>query len=166
MPTLIKDHAIVEDSYQRVQAADGVLLLPAADVLVDLATWQAHRAQLLAHPQRKGVLLAADQFAETLAEDCQLLDLIAVDFPAFADGRGYSTAYLLRTRYGFRGELRAVGDVFKDVLFYQRRVGFDAHLVRADKDAEVALAGLRDFSTTYQHSADGRDAVYHLRRNA
>lgn len=166
MPTLIKGNEIAQNTYVRIDAVDGHLSLPMQDVLVGLSTWQQHREQLLAHPLRKGVFLEADQFAENLAQDCQKLDLIAINFPAFADGRGYSTAYLLRTRYGYTGELRAMGDVFKDTLFYQRRVGFDAHVLPADKDATVALKGLQDFAETYQHSADNKASVYARRRNA
>ncbi len=166
MPTLIKGNEIAQNTYVRLDAVDGHLSLPIQDVLVSLQTWQQHRDQLLAHPLRKGVFLESDQFAEELAQDCHKLDLIAVNFPAFADGRGYSTAYLLRTRYGYTGELRAVGDVFKDTLFYQRRVGFDAHVVPDDKDAVVALKGLQDFAESYQHSADNKASIYVRRRNA
>lgn len=154
MPTLIKKGAIAADTYTRADAIDGVLALPDGDVLVGLDTLLAHRAQVLAHAGRKGVQLKPDQFAEQVAELVTELDLVAVEFPAFADGRGYSTAYLLRTRFGFKGELRAVGDVFKDTLFYQARVGFDAFAIRDDKDAEVALRGLEDFSEVYHASAD------------
>ncbi|MES2719562.1 MAG: DUF934 domain-containing protein [Pseudomonadota bacterium] len=154
MPTLIKSGAIAADSYTRVDAIDGTLTLPAGDVLVGLDTLLAHRAHVLTHVGRKGVQLKPDQFAEQIADLVTELDLVAVEFPAFADGRGYSTAYLLRTRFGYTGELRAVGDVFKDTLFYQARVGFDAFAIRDDKDAEVALRGLEDFSEVYHASAD------------
>lgn len=155
MPTLIKRGQIAANTYTRVTSAeDGSLTLPEGDVLVDLATLRLHLDAILAHGARKGVLLASDEFAESVADVVQQLDLIAIDFPAFADGRGYSTAYLLRTRHGYTGELRAVGDVFKDTLFYQRRVGFDAFLIRADKDAAVALKGLDDFNEVYHASAD------------
>jgi uncharacterized protein (DUF934 family) len=166
MPTLIKGNEIAQNTYVRIDAVDGHLSLPMQDVLVGLSTWQQHREQLLAHPLRKAVFLEPDQFAESLAEDCQKLDMIAINFPAFADGRGYSTAYLLRTRYGFTGELRAMGDVFKDTLFYQRRVGFDAHVLPDDRDALVAIKGLEDFAETYQYSADNKASVYATRRNA
>lgn len=155
MPTLINRGQIVADTYVAAEVAvDGTLTLPAGDVLVDLDTLLAHRAQILAHGGRKGVRLKPDQFAESLDGLQQSLDLIAIEFPAFADGRGYSTAYLLRTRLGYTGELRAIGDVFKDTLFYQQRVGFDAFAIRDGKDAEVALKGLQDFSEVYHASAD------------
>ena len=87
-----------------------------------------------------------------LAADIKTLALIAVNFPTFKDGRGYSTAYLLRTRYSYTGELRAVGDIQRDQLFYLHRVGFNAFAVREDKDIEAALKSLNDFSNVYQAS--------------
>src|SRR4029077_2163150 len=78
------------------------------------------------------------------------LPLLAVDFPKFTDGRGYSVAYLLRSRFGYRGELRAIGDVLPDQLFFMRRVGFDAFAVRPDKDIRQALHYLQLFWAPYQ----------------
>jgi uncharacterized protein (DUF934 family) len=79
--------------------------------------------------------------------------LIAVRFPVFSDGRGYSTATLLR-RLGWQGELRAVGDVLRDQLFYLSRVGFNSFAIREDRSADDALAGLNDFSERYQGAVD------------
>ena len=78
---------------------------------------------------------------------------VEVNFPSFTDGRGYSIARLLRERYGYEGELRAVGDVQRDQLFYLSRCGFDAFLLREGEDAEEAIAALQDFSDAYQASA-------------
>jgi len=80
------------------------------------------------------------------------LGLIAVHFPQAVDGRGYSTAALLRTRHGWKGDLRAVGDVLRDQLFYLRRVGFTSFAIREDRSAEHAIASLADFSGAYQTS--------------
>jgi uncharacterized protein (DUF934 family) len=86
--------------------------------------------------------------------------VVAVDFPKFADGRGYSIAYNLRARLGYTGELRAIGDVLRDQLFYMQRVGFDAFAVRADKNIHDALKGLTDFSETYQSSWDQKNPLF------
>lgn len=164
MPKLIKDRAIVEDSYTLVAPDEtGALALPAAPVLVSLSTWQAHRSALLAHAHAKGVQLTPADFAESVLEDLAQLQLIAIEFPAFVDGRGYSTAYTLRNRYQFAGELRAVGDVFKDTLFYQLRCGFNAFAVRADKNIEDALAALNTFQTPYQGTAKDATPLYRRR---
>lgn len=164
MSRLIKDNAIVDDRYTTVAPAeDGSLTLPAGPVLVSLATWQAHREALFAHPHDKGVQLKAGEFAEAIADDVDKLALVAVEFPAFADGRGYSTGYILRSRYGFKGELRAVGDVFKDTLFYQQRSGFNAFAVRDDKNIDDALLGLQTFTTPYQGTANDPAPLYRRR---
>jgi uncharacterized protein (DUF934 family) len=81
------------------------------------------------------------------------LPLVAVDFPHFADGRGYSTARLLRERYGYVNELRAIGDVLRDQLFALAEVGFDAFLLREGTDGSVALAGFDDFGGVYAPTA-------------
>lgn len=164
MSRLIKDNAIVDDRYTTVAPAeDGSLTLPAGPILVSLATWQAHREALLAHPHDKGVQLKPSEFADAIVDDVDQLALVAVEFPAFADGRGYSTGYILRSRYGFKGELRAVGDVFKDTLFYQQRSGFNAFAVRDDKNMDDALLGLQTFTTPYQGTANDPAPLYRRR---
>ena len=142
---------VLSDSYQRI-GEDGALT--AADVLLSVA-----QLDLLAQVTgKKGLLLTATDSPETLSLPLAELDLIAIEFAAFADGRGYSFATLLR-RQGFTGELRAVGDVFKDVVFYLKRCGFDSFALKDGKDLEVAKAGLHDFSTGYQ--ASNCDAITH-----
>lgn len=88
---------------------------------------------------------------------------VEVNFPRFTDGRGYSIARLLRERFGYQGELRAVGDVLRDQLFYLSRCGFDAFLLREDQDAEEALGALHDFSEAYQASVERPQPLFHRR---
>ena len=78
---------------------------------------------------------------------------VEVNFPKFGDGRGFSIARLLRERYGYKGELRAVGEVARDHLYYMEQCGFDAFLLRAGEDAAEALAAFDDFSERYQSTA-------------
>ena len=164
MPKLIKDRAIVEDEYSLAAPGDdGTLALPDGPVIVTLATWHAFRDALLAHPHPLGIQLASDEFAESIAGDLDRFALVAIEFPAFADGRGYSTAYLLRTRHGYRGELRAVGDVIKDTLFYQQRCGFNSFVVKAGKDMEDAMLALDTFTRPYQGSVDDPTPFYRIR---
>ena len=150
MPKIIKGGQIVDDNY--VLHHEGAL--PAADICVTLDFFLANREDVLQHPHAKGIQLKPDQHPELLGDALPRLDMIALDFPGFADGRGYSYAWLLRNRFAFKGELRATGDVFKDTIFYLGRCGFDSFCVKADKNIEVALTGLRDFSETYQASTD------------
>ena len=121
---------------------------------VPLAVWKARRGELRARRDAIGIWLQpADDVAE-LAPDLDAVALVAIQFPKFSEGRGYSAAALLRGRYHYRGELRAFGDIGRDNLFYLSRVGFDAFTLRPGTDLEAALAGLRDFSVRYQAAND------------
>lgn len=160
---IIKNKTVVEDSWSvlrlgEADTADGINV-PSGNVLVPLKVWQAQR-EVLQHRADIGVWFASDERAEELQSDAAKFPVIAVDFPKFADGRGYSIAFNLRNRVGYRGELRAIGDVLRDQLFYMQRVGFDAFAVRADKDIQDALNGLADFSVSYQASTDNALPLY------
>jgi uncharacterized protein (DUF934 family) len=85
--------------------------------------------------------------------------MIGVEFAKFNDGRGYSIATLLRTRLGYNGEVRAVGDVLADQIFAMARCGFDSFALRGDQDVELAKKALNSFPAVYQWGADGRDFV-------
>ncbi len=147
-------------------AAPGQVVVPAGKVIVPLKVWQAQRNTLAARAQagQLGVWLAPDEAAEELRGDSDGFAVIAIDFPKFSDGRGYSIAHNLRARLGYRGQLRAIGDVLRDQLFYMQRVGFDAFAPRPDRSIEDALKGLSDFSETYQASWDQPQPLY--RRHA
>jgi uncharacterized protein (DUF934 family) len=121
---------------------------------VPLAQWLAEREQLIAEGAPVGVLLEPADDPATLAADLPRLHAIAVHFPAFADGRGYSIARLLRERHAWTGELRAVGDVLRDQLFYLARCGFDTFALRDGQDAMAAVSAFRDFSDAYQGATD------------
>lgn len=154
---VIKDKTIANDDWIVLRLGEkdtpeGVVV-PPGKVIVPLKVWQAQR-DTLRDRTVLGVWLASDERAEDLINDIAKFSVIAVDFPKFADGRGYSIARHLRARLGYRGELRAIGDVLRDQMFYLQRVGFDAFAARADKDMSEALKGLNDFTFTYQASSD------------
>jgi uncharacterized protein (DUF934 family) len=156
MPRLIKGGAVVADRWTLLREARGLgAVPPRGAVIVPLPLWRAERDALRARGD-VGVLLAPDDEPAGLADDLAALPVVAVDFPQFTDGRGYSTARLLRERYGYHGELRAVGDVLRDQLFALAECGFDAFDVRADRDPAAALAGLDDFATVYASTARTR----------
>ncbi len=160
---IIKNQQIVADDWTVLRLAEGEtaesVAIPAGKVIVPLAVWQAQRTPLEGRTGL-GVWLNGDTGAEVIKNDLSYFDVIAVDFPAFTDGRGYSIAFHLRTRFGYTGELRAIGDVLRDQLFYMSRVGFDAFAVRADKDIHDALKGLTDFSEKYQTSWDEKTPLF------
>lgn len=127
--------------------------LPPGPVLVPLEHWTLHRKALTDHAAPVGAWLAPAEDPEALLADLPHLAAIAVHFPKFTDGRGYSIAVLLRRR-GFRGELRAFGDLGRDQLYYLSRVGFDAFDLRPGTDLADALAAFNDFSLAYQGASD------------
>ena len=147
MNTLIRNGQVVEDGWQWIDADEA---LPAARLetggrfLLPLALWLAHRESL--DPARAGVWLGPDDELEPVLPWLADMPLIAIRFPVFTDGRGYSLARLLRNRHGYRGELRAVGDVLRDQLYFLHHCGFDAFLLRADQLPHEALAAFRDYS--------------------
>lgn len=134
--------------------------------IVPLSFWQQNQSQLsdIATAGKLGLLLSSDQTADLIGENCRQFSLICIDFPKFIDGRGYSAARLLRERYGFTGELRAVGDVLIDQLFFMKRVGFDAFSLREDQDVEDALTAFTTFTHPYQ--GDVQDTRPLFRRHA
>jgi uncharacterized protein (DUF934 family) len=147
---LIKDRVVVDDRWTLLRdAASAESISPSEPVIVPLPLWKSRRDELVARGNVGVWLAAADDPAE-LATDTATLPLIAVDFPQFTDGRGYSIGRLLRERYGFAGELRAIGDVQRDQLYYLAQCGFNAFAIRADRNIDDALAGLTPFSDGYQ----------------
>ena len=149
MPKLIKDNAVIDDRWTLLRDVTSLADLPASGpVIVPLALWLANCDALFARGE-VGVLLAPTDDPDMLADDLPALPLVAVDFPKFGDGRGYSIARLLRDRYGYLAELRAIGDVLRDQLYAMSECGFDAFSLRADRDPTDALASLRDFAGLY-----------------
>ena len=154
MPQLIKDGAIVDDRWILIRDAAQFASIPEnAPVIVPLGLWQEQRDALSGRGD-VGVWVAPNEDPAPLANDVGLLPLVAVDFPQFTDGRGYSIGRLLREKYGFKAELRAIGDVLRDQLYYLRACGFNAFALRADRDLADALNGLADFSDNYQSTVN------------
>lgn len=160
---LIKDGRIVADDW--VPVPDGAPLATDAPVIVSLARWRAEREALLAEDRPLGVRLAGDTPVDEIVGDLPRLSLIAVEFPAITDGRGYTLGRLLRERYGFEGELRAVGDLVRDVYPFLHRCGFDAVEARNEEDARAWEESLAAVSVAYQPAADRRATVFALRHS-
>jgi uncharacterized protein (DUF934 family) len=148
-----------------VLAEDGAALPDASHLIVPLSRWREVRHELISHPAQIGVALAAGEFAEEIVEDLPHLALVQVHFPSFADGRAFSTARALRERYGFKGEIRAAGDVLLDQIHFMQRCGIDAFQVTNEPTIrrlrEGRLAGIDLF---YQPARDGRTTIINLRR--
>lgn len=149
---LVRDGALAVDTWH-LQRDAGQPVAASGAVIVPLAVWIADSQRLAARPDT-AVWLAPDDDPAALEPWVATLPLIAVDFPRFSDGRGYSSAYLLRNRFGFRGELRAIGDVLLDQIWSFARVGFNAFALRPDQNVQASLAQLAVFSERYQGSTD------------
>jgi uncharacterized protein (DUF934 family) len=150
-PRLVGDAWRVVDSATEWDAQAGT---PGANLLVPLALARAQAERVCTQGTNLGIVLAPDDDPADAVPFLPHLALIGVQFPKFTDGRGYSTAVLLRTRYGWKGEMRALGEVLQDQLFALRRVGFDSFALRADRDPQAALQAFAPFSDTYQGSVD------------
>lgn len=167
MPEIIKNGSIVSDSWQVLKLGEGEtaesVALPAGPLLVPLAVWLARQEEIVARGEPVGVWLDSNEDPQALAADLGRLAVVAVNFPKFTDGRSYSSARLLRERYGYQGEIRAIGDVLFDQLFYMKRCGIDAFALRADQNLEKALAGFATFSETYQAAVDQPQPLFRRR---
>lgn len=158
---VIKDNKVVEDDWRLLrQVCDA---LTSGDVILPYDYWLTHQVELENHKGKLGVLIDGNTDIETSFDELIRFELIALDFPAFTDGRCYSHARLLRERYGYEGELRAVGDVLQDQLFYMQRCGINSYALRSDKNIEAALHALKEISVRYQNASDTGVPVYKQR---
>lgn len=164
MQRIIKIDQVIDDTWELLNKdASFDELSNSGDIIVPLTMWREHSTALKARDGQVGVWLDADEMVEELTADLPVLQVIALNFPAFTDGRHYSSARLLRERYAYPGEIRAIGDVLRDQLFIMRRCGFDAFAIRPDRDPYDALEGLKDFTVTYQAAADDPRPLFRRR---
>jgi len=169
MGRIIRDRRIVEDDWTWV--ADDAALPSSGKVIVSHARWQADKAALAAR-RDIGVSIPGTLDVGELKDDLAALALIALQFGFIQpkpeggrtfDGRAYSQARLLRERYGFKGEIRATGDVFRDAMFYMARCGVNAFELKPGKDLADALKAFGDFSLGYQGAADDPTPIFRRR---
>ncbi len=167
---LIKNGRIVSDGWRILTLANGEdphdVRLPVGPVLVPLAVWQARRAELIhreyEHGWPLGIWLAAEEDAKAIGQDIDDFTVIAVAFDKFNDGNSYLTARILRERYGYKGELRAIGDVPSERLTFQHQVGFDTFCVRAGQKIGMLISsGISGFGAANQTEAKLQQAAIH-----
>ena len=167
---IIRDRAIVEDDWLRL---DDAAPLPASGrIIVSHARWQAEKTALKARG-RVGLSIPSTLAVEELQDDLGALELVEVPFNFIQpkpeggrtfDGRAYSQARLLRERFGFKGEIRATGDVFRDAMYYMHRCGVNAFEVKPGQDLQDALNAFKDFSFGYQGAADNPTPIFRRRQ--
>ncbi|MDY0249691.1 MAG: DUF934 domain-containing protein [Pseudomonas sp.] len=163
MQAIIKNNQVVADQWTLLSAAAQLdEALNTQQAIIPFSLWQQHKNQLQ-NVQPLGVWLESNQVIEELIEDLAHFAVIALNFPVFTDGRHFSSARLLRERYSYTGEIRAIGDVLRDQLFFMQRCGFDAYVIRADRCPTDALQSLTELSVTYQAAYDQTLPLYRRR---
>ena len=145
--------AAIEDRFTRV---DDEASLPSGNVIVSLSRFESERESLLARDGELGVWLASSESPKVLAEELDHLALVACDFPAFSDGRAFSYARLLRERYGYKGEIRAIGEVLLEQIPFMVRSGFNSFEIEDPKALEEFKAVCEEVRVVYQPTADGQ----------
>jgi uncharacterized protein (DUF934 family) len=159
---LVKDGARADCSYRPLAddaalPADGAILVSAARLLAEGASWQGRTALV-------GVIWPNDRDVAELVPFLDQLALIVLQFPKFRDGRAYTQARLLRERFGYRGELRAAGQVLRDQLLFMQRAGFNSFDLAKPADADAVAEAIARYSVFYQPTGDGRITVFRARR--
>ena len=161
---LLKDGQIVDDIYLDVAELDAIPDTGA--VLIGLQQWLENRDALADRGELLGIILRSDEKPELIRDDLEHFSVVALDFPVFRDGRAYSYARILRERYRYAGELRAVGEVLLEQLHFMQRVGFNSFAVsgnQALRDWEIAAA---DMTVWYQPGSDRRATATELRHHS
>ncbi len=165
MSKLVKDQQLVNDQWQLVEKDSTIDLDSIADsdfLLLPLGKWLSS-ADDFSQKKNIGVWLDSDEAPEPLAGFCKSIPLIAINFPVFSDGRGYSYARTLREHYHYEGELRAIGDILRDQMHFYQRCGFSSFAIRDDRDSSSAIEGLNDFSVSYQAAYDTPTPLFRRR---
>lgn len=158
---LIKNGKIVADEWTTVSDEDA---LPYGPVIVSLDRWKNEQEALIARDGKLGICLKSGEEPSQIAEHLQHFDVVALEFPIYRNGRAFSYANLLRERYGYKGEVRAVGNVLRDQFYFMVRVGFDALEVRDEITPQIFQEAIGSFTYDYQPSADNKPSVLSLRQ--
>jgi uncharacterized protein (DUF934 family) len=150
--TLLKDGRTIQDEWPGLDGEQPAMSPEA--VMVSLSRWKNDRVALLARDIRRGVRLASDDHAEDIADDLEDIELVAIEFPKFTDGRGYSTARLLREKYDYHGEIRAVGNVLRDQLSFMNRCGINAVELNSKTAEQDWREALGEIIPRYQQTSE------------
>jgi uncharacterized protein (DUF934 family) len=162
--TILRDGELVADDWTLLEDGRAEIGTTDGKVIVTLARWRAERAALLAAHPAVAVLVPNTEDIEAVYPEIADRPLIALQFPTFTDGRALSQAVVLRKRLGFGRELRAVGDVIRDLVFWLGRCGFDSIVPRKDQSLEGCRVALHELQVAYQAAADEHTPVWVRRR--
>ena len=159
---LIKNGQVIENEF--IDCTNMQVLPPGGALIVSVSQWQDRWEKLVRRPDLVGVKLKSDEHPEIIADDLESLAVLALEFPTFKDGRPYSYARLLRERYGYTGELRAVGDVLLEQIHFMERVGFNSVEIDSKDPLADFKTATEEFTVWYQPSGDSRRRAAELRR--
>ena len=158
---LVKGGKIITDPL--VHVADDAEIPGEGAILISAARFLSDAEVLSQREARTGVIWPNSRDLDDLVPWLGWLAAVALVFPTFRDGRAYSQARLLRERHGYKGEVRATGQVLRDQFVFMQRAGFDAFEVKKDADAEAFAATVKRYSVFYQPTGDGRFTALHRR---
>lgn len=153
MQKLISTEAVLDNHWTVMKVATGPEVLqavPGKNFIVPLNFWKLYRSELDEYAGNIAVWLDSNEQVDQIGDELHTLPLVALNFPVFSDGRSYTNARELRQRHGYQGEIRAIGDVLRDQLYYMAQCGFSSFEIRHDQDVELCLAAFEDFKTGYQ----------------
>ncbi len=166
MQRLIKNGQLIDDPWTLLREATGPEVLKVVsgkNFIAPLTFWKQYRSELDDYAGAIGIWLDSHESVDEIGDELASIPVVALNFPAFSDGRSYSNARELRERYNYQGEIRAIGDVLRDQIFYMMRCGFDAFEIRHDQDPEACIKAFNDFQAGYQSSIDQPDPLFRRR---
>ena len=166
MGKLIKDGEIVKDYWTVLYDTNDVETQNTKDkknIILPLQSWNRFHNELKTSTNQVAVWLDSNEFTNQIIGDVNEIPLIALNFPVFTDGRSYSSARELRLELHYTGEIRAIGDVLRDQIFYMSRCGFNSFLIREDQDSASCLKALNDFQSSYQSTAVDKNPLFRRR---
>ena len=166
MGRLIKDGEIVKDYWTVLYDINDVETQNTKDkknIIVPLQSWNRFHNELKTSTNQVAVWLDSNEFTNQIIGDVNEIPLIALNFPVITDGRSYSNARELRLELHYSGEIRAIGDVLRDQIFYMSRCGFNSFLIREDQDSASCLKALNDFQSSYQSTAVDKNPLFRRR---
>ncbi len=157
---ILKNRQVIQDTWKTLSADE---TLTDGDVIIPFERWLSEPDARQSHSGKIGILISSDTNIQTVIENLKHIDLVALNFPKYTDGTCFSYAFLLRERHQFSGELRAVGDIFRDQFAYLERCGFDAIQLADEEALELGKVAFDEIPMRYQSSADKAEPFYRIR---
>ena len=166
MQNLIKNGQVINDDWRILDKSSGLDALSNStkkSVIVPLNFWKLYRREAEAYSGNIAIWLDSDELIRDIKNQIGEFSIIALNFPVFSDGRSYTNARELRQTLNYEGEIRAIGDVLRDQIFYMSRCGFDSFLLRPDQDPSACIDALQDFQESYQSTSENQSPLFRRR---